>query len=320
MKKGITQLEGWRLKALIFSIIIAVGIYLAFSLWGGWEDVLDAFFHIGLLGTLITLLLSLVNYGLRFVRWHVYLRALGYNIDWLSSLRIYLSGFALTTTPGKAGEAFRGLFLKQHHVPFPTTLAALVSERLSDLVAIILLTLIGLSEYPQARNIVLVGVLAVVLVLISISSRKALTYIQEVISVRTGKIFKLLDQVVRLLIEARRCHTLKLLVFSTMISIVSWGAEAIAFYFVLEWLGADISLSFAIFIYSISMLAGAISFLPGGLGSSEAVMISLLLFKGVLMPTAIAATVFIRLATLWFAVATGLFAMYKSRHGESLES
>jgi len=320
LNNGITQLEGWQLKALILSIVIAVGIYLAVSLWGGLHDVLGAFFHIGLLGTLIVLLLSLVNYGLRFIRWHVYLRVLGYQIDWLSSLRIYLSGFALTTTPGKAGEAFRGVFLKQYHVPFPTTFAALISERLSDLVAIILLTLLGLSEYPQARNIVLVGVLAVVLILVSISSRKALSSIQGFISVKTGKIFKLLDQVVRLLIEARRCHTLKLLVFSTIISIVSWGAEAIAFYLVLEWLGTDVSLSFAVFIYSISMLAGAISFLPGGLGSSEAVMISLLLLKGVLMPTAIAATVFIRLATLWFAVAIGLFAMYKSRHGELITS
>ena len=64
------------------------------------------------------------------------------------------------------------------------------------------------------------------------------------------------------------------------------------------------------------MLAGALSFLPGGLGGAEAIMISLLVLKGMTMPAAIAATVFIRLATLWFAVLIGLLALYKSRKGE----
>ncbi len=312
----IAQLDGWRLKALILSIIAAAGGYLAFSLWGGWQDVIDAFVHIGLLGTLITLLLSLVNYCLRFIRWQIYLGKLGHRVAWLPSLRIYLSGFALTTTPGKAGEAFRGVLLKQRNVPFPATFAALISERLSDLVAIVLLTLVGLSEYPQARGMVLVGVVGIAVILICISSRTVLSYAHQWTSVRTGKLFKLLNQLTHLLREARRCHTPSLLLLATLISVVSWGAEAVAFYLVLEWLGADISFSFAIFVYAISMLAGALSFLPGGLGGAEAIMISLLVLKGMTMPAAIAATVFIRLATLWFAVLIGLLALYKSRKGE----
>ena len=95
-------------------------------------------------------------------------------------------------------------------------------------------------------------------------------------------------------------------------------AVILTFYLVLEWLGADISFSFAIFVYAISMLAGALSFLPGGLGGAEAIMISLLVLKGMAMPAAIAATVFIRLATLWFAVLIGLLALYKSRKGEAV--
>ena len=314
----IAQLDGWRLKALILSIIAAAGGYLAFSLWGGWQEVIDAFLHIGLLGTLIALLLSLVNYGLRFIRWQIYLNKLGHSIPWLPSLRIYLSGFALTTTPGKAGEAFRGVLLKQRNVPFPATFAALISERLSDLVAIVLLTLVGLSEYPQARGMVFVGVLGIAMVLVCISSRTILNYVQQWASPRSGKLCKLLIQLAHLLSEARRCHTPGLLILATLISVVSWGAEAVAFYLVLEWLGADISFSFAIFVYAISMLAGALSFLPGGLGGAEAIMISLLVLKGMAMPAAIAATVFIRLATFWVAVLIGLLALYKSRKGEAV--
>ena len=309
------HLSGWRLRALIFSIGAAVAGYLAFSFWGGWDDVVAAFIKIGLLGTLLALAMSLINYGLRFVRWQLYLNQLGHGVEWLSSLRIYLAGFALTTTPGKAGEAFRGVLLKQHNVPFPTTFAAFISERLSDLVAIVLLTLVGLAQYPQARGIVLAGVVGIVVVLVCLSSQKVLNKLHAWASVRQGKLMALMAHVCDMLGEARQCHRPGLLAVATLISVIAWGAEALAFYWVLSWLGADISLSFAIFVYALSMLAGALSFLPGGLGSAEAVMISLLVFKGMAAPAAVAATVFIRLATLWFAVVIGLVALVRSRHG-----
>lgn len=318
MSTTASQMNSWQFKALIISIIAAVAGYLAFSLWGGWEEVKEAFNRIGIIGTMIALALSLVNYGLRFCRWQMYLSKLGYNIEVLPSLRIYLSGFALTTTPGKAGEAFRGVLLKQRGVPFPATFAAFISERLSDLVAIVLLTLVGLSQYPQARWMVIAGVLGIAVVLVCISSLTMLTRLHEWSSARSGKLFSLVTQVATLLQEARQCHSPKILMTSTIISVVAWSAEAIAFYFVLQWLGADISISFAVFVYALSMLAGALSFLPGGLGSAEAIMVSLLVVKGMTTPAAVAATVFIRLATLWFAVMIGLMALYKSRKGEVL--
>ncbi len=312
----ITEVDGWKFKALVASIIIAAAGYLGFSIWGGWQEVVDAFLKIGFVGTLITLLLSLVNYGLRFVRWQVYLGQLGHRVHWLPSLRIYLSGFALTTTPGKAGEVFRGVLLKQRGVPYPKTLAAFVSERLSDLIAVVLLTLVGLSEYPEAKGMVVVGVIGIAIVLLSISSRAILDKTYLWVNLHTGKFYKLISHFLELLTAARECHTPKLIIFSTIISLIAWGAEALAFYWVLQWLEADISFSFSVFIYALSMLVGGLSFLPGGLGSSEAVMISLLVLKGMTMPAAIAATVFIRLATLWFAVVIGLVALYRSRHGE----
>lgn len=312
------QLDGWRLRALILSIIIATAGYLGFSLWGGWQEVVDAFIRIGVIGTVLALGMSLVNYGLRFIRWQLYLSRLGHSVAWPTSLRIYLSGFALTTTPGKAGEAFRGVLLKQRGVPFPTTFAAFISERLSDLVAIVLLTLLGLAQYPQAWGLVLAGVAGIVVVLACLSSQRLLLRLNAWSRDRVGKLGRLVTHTTDMLQDARRCHNPQLLVLATLLSVVAWGAEALAFYWVLAWLGADVSLSFAIFVYALSMLAGALSFLPGGLGSAEAVMVSLLVVKGMTMPAAIAATVFIRLATLWFAVAIGLVALYSSRHGEAV--
>lgn len=310
------SIDGWKLKALVLSIVVAMAGYLGFSLWGGWQEVLLAFSVIGLSGTALALGMSLVNYGLRFVRWQIYLAHLGYRVRNAPSLRIYLSGFALTTTPGKAGEAFRGVLLKHHGMPFPASFAAFVSERLSDLLAILLLTFLGLLEYPQARWMVLVGFAGIIVAMVVLSSSGLLQKLKHWFDGGVSRVHRFGSHVAEMLLEARRCHSPGILLLATVISVVAWGAEALAFYWVLDWLGADISLSFAIFVYALSMLAGALSFLPGGLGGAEAVMISLLSLKGMPMPDAIAATVFIRLATLWFAVVIGLFALYKSRHGE----
>ena len=309
------QIQSWQLKAVILSTVFATIGYLAFSVWGGWQEVTDAFVQIGLVGTLIALTLSLINYGLRFWRWQLYLSKLGHQLPWWTSLKIYLAGFALTTTPGKAGEAIRGLLLKQHGVSYPSSFAALLSERLSDLLAVVFLALLGLSQYQDAQNIVLGSAACVVLAMAVISNKRALDFSRRFTQNKSTRFFKLATHSIDILAQARQCYTFRLLFVSTGMSVIAWGSEALALYWVLEWLGADISVTFAVFIYAVSMLAGALSFLPGGLGGAEAAMISLLVLKGMAMPQAIAATVFIRLATLWFAVLIGLFALISARKG-----
>ena len=106
--------------------------------------------------------------------------------------------------------------------------------------------------------------------------------------------------------EAKRCHTPGMLLTTTVLSILAWGAEALAFALVLHLLGVTIPVSLAVFIYAASMIAGALSFLPGGLGGAEATMIGLLAACGAPHPESVAATILIRMTTLWFAVALGI--------------
>ena len=57
------------------------------------------------------------------------------------------------------------------------------------------------------------------------------------------------------------------------------------------------------------MLIGGISFIPAGLGSSEVVMIALLRASNIPLAVATAMTIFMRIATLWFAVLVGLISL-----------
>lgn len=314
-EESVTWLSGWRFRALLWSVLFAAAGYLAFALWSGWREVAAAAAEVGVAGMAVALALSLLNYGLRFCRWQAYLAAMEHPVPWRPSLKIYLAGFALTTTPGKTGETLRGLLLRRWQMPYQKSLAAFLSERLSDLLAVVLLTLAGLSLYPAARPLMLAGALAVAVAFCVLASERLLLRLRHMLA-GTGRL-QLLQHLADILLQARRCHTPVLLVVATMLSLVAWAAEAWAFHLILGWMGLDTSLAFAVFVYAIAMLAGALSFIPGGLGGAEAAMVALLVWGGASGPEAVAATVLIRLATLWFAVILGVLFLPFSLPGSS---
>ena len=272
-------LSGLRYRAVVWSVLLAATGYLGFALWNGWSGVTTAVAKVGLPGVVVALLLSLVNYGLRFIRWQMYLSAMGHPVPWRSGLKIYLAGFALTTTPGKAGEALRAVLLKSWGVPYPKSLAAFFSERLSDLLAVVALTLLGATHFPSAQPLILAGLLALAAIFAILSSGRLLQTMHAAVRGKS-RLPTTIGHLIEILLEARRCQSPALLSAATGLSLVAWAAEAWAFHLLLQWMGLQISLPLAAFTYAISMLAGALSFMPGGLGGTEAVMMGLLLAAG----------------------------------------
>jgi uncharacterized protein (TIRG00374 family) len=301
------------MRGLTLSVVFAVVGYFAFSLWGGWEEVRDSLAQVTWGDLLLLLLLSLVNYLLRFVRWRKFLRLQGYSVPELANLRVYLSGFALTTTPGKAGEALRSLLLKPFGVSYPHSLAALLAERLGDLMAVLLLACVGLYAYEPARPVVAVMAIFFIFGIWLLQQHALLGRIEQWL---TRRFHQRLAHIISGFIDTLRHSggllSLPLLSYSLWLGVIAWGAEGLAFYYLLQVMGADVSLVVAMFIYAFAMLIGAISFLPGGLGGAEVTMTALLMLNGMDNGAAVAATLLIRLTTLWFAVVLGLLAMLKA--------
>ena len=307
------MLSGWRYRVLIGSVICSALAYLAVSLWGGWSAVSAAVSRVGWWQCGQIVCVVLLGYGLRFLRWQGYLSALGHRLPWRPSLNIYLAGFALTTTPGKAGEALRGVLLKRLEVPYAQSFAALFSERLADLLAMTGLALFGLSAHPQWLSMVVASLVLLACGASMMFSPSLASAIDRRTEQRHDRFSRLLGHAVQVLRQSRRCHSPRRFMGATLLSLLAWGLEALAFYWILQAMGADVSLTLAIFIYAVAMLAGALSFMPGGLGSAEAAMLALLVSGGVGLADAIAATVLLRLVTLWLAVGVGMLALLWKR-------
>lgn len=294
-------------RLLWWSVGLSAIGYLGFALWSGWREVLDAFHHIGVLPLLVALALSLMNYVLRAERWHLYLLRDQHPISRVTNLRIYFAGFSLTTTPGKAGELIRSLFLKPYGVQYHHSAAMFFSERLADLVAIVALTAIGFTHLPGGAAYFAVLVILLMGGLLLLRTRMPEHLLRRLAHWRNdspGLIW--LSDVAS---SSRPFWRGRLLWQAQAITLLAWLGEGMGAYLILHTLQPDISLSFALFVYGFAMLVGALSFLPGGLGGTEATMTGLLVLQGMPLPQAIAATVIIRLATLWFAVLLGLISV-----------
>jgi len=294
-------------RLLWWSIGLSALAYLGFALWSGWREVLLAFQQIGLWPMLAALALSLLNYLLRAERWHLYLERDHHPISRMTNLRIYFAGFSLTTTPGKAGELIRSLFLKPYGVQYHHSAAMFFSERLADLVAIVALTAIGFTHLPGgvAYFAVLVALLiGGLFVLRTPLPEQLLRRVAHWRHDSPGLIW--LSDVAA---SSRPFWRGRLLWQAQGLTLIAWLGEGVGAYLILHSLQPDISLSFALFVYGFAMLVGALSFLPGGLGGTEATMTGLLVLQGMPLPQAIAATVIIRLATLWFAVLLGVISV-----------
>lgn len=297
----------WFKTPVLLSIVGGIGLYLGAMFLADFHATRDAIFQVGMAGWLIILGLSLFNYILRYWRWDWYLKKLSQtDIPPRRHLAYYLCGFALSTTPGKAGETVRSLYLRRHGVSYSHVFSTFFVERFLDLLSIVLLSSAAAFLFDGYATAIVFTCIIVFGSLRLLHSEKILDLLFFWSYRHQGKIGKALEHLATLLKSSAMLLKNRELFVGLLMGMMAWLAEAVGFWFLLYTLGQDISVLLAVSIYSLAVLVGAISFLPGGLGSTEAVMGLLLVSLGVDKPLAVAATLICRIATLWFAVFMGL--------------
>lgn len=294
-------------KPIVLSLLFAIGLYFGAMFIGDFRETGAAIARLGWVGWIIILSLSLFNYVLRYIRWDWYLRRLsGISLNQPMHIAYYVSGFALSTTPGKAGETIRSLYLKRHGISYSNTISTFFVERFQDLLTIVLLSVAAALLFDGYAILVILTALFVFSSLPVLHSKYVINKFQQTVTRLPEKAAKIGTHLVNLLQSSAVLLKNKELFGGIALGIVAWTAEGVGLWYLLIKLGQDIDLIAAISIYGIAVLVGAISFLPGGLGSTEAVMGLLLISAGVPEPIAIAATLICRIATLWFAVILGI--------------
>ncbi len=232
-------------------------------------------------------------------------------MTWGTSAVVCFAGMVMSITPGKVGEVLKSVLLERAvGVPAARTAPVVLMERVTDLLGLCVIAALGVGVFGQGLwpLLICVGLLGVGLVVLS---RRGLVLMM----LTRMQTWPALGRAVPALTEAYesvgRLMSLNALGVTTLLSVGAWGLEGVAFYAIIEGLGGKPwALVEAMFIFSLTTILGALSFLPGGVGVTEGGMVGLLEVLEVFedQSVALAATYLIRLATLWFGVGLGALA------------
>lgn len=310
-------------QRVIVFVIISVLVFAAVGLYGQLDAVAAALASIPWWWVLPAMMaLSFLNYLMRYVKWQYFLHRIDVNLTNRDSFSVFLAGFTLTTTPGKIGEAIKGYFIRDiDGTSIARTVPVVVSERVTDLLALVLLAMIGfgigVNTGDQLLTVLMLG--GVILVAAIVLSQK--TFYRKVLKRLTsiGPLKRFKDHIDD--VEFTMTQTLgpKPLTLSTSVSIPGWFMECLELWLLLSLLsGAGIPsfsaaslilLLQATFVHATASIIGAVSFLPGGVGTYEVTSVLLItLLLGFTPDLASAATILIRVVTLWFSVIVGFIA------------
>ena len=295
-------------------VAIAVGALLVLggSLWAGFDEVGAALTTFHWPWMVPVLLLTLVNYGLRFFKWHYLLGRLGVRMPLGEDMWNFAAGLAMVISPGKAGELLKPYIVRARTgTPMARTIPALVTERLTDGIAMLILAGLSVTTYAGDKVHYLTIPAALVVGGIAVLSSQRLSMAILGLCARLPVVGKVAHKLEEMYLSMRTSVAPAPLGLTIVASLVAWGAECVGYWLVFRGLGVAASLDVSVFLYAFATVAGGA--MPGGLGVADGALAggAVALIPGLEQGEAVAAALLIRVATLWFGVLLGAAALFR---------
>jgi uncharacterized membrane protein YbhN (UPF0104 family) len=253
------------------------------------------------------LLLALLYYVLKALRWHFYLRVGGIDVTLARSMAAYLAGQWFTFTP--AGELMRAYLLGARE-RFALVAPTVVMQAVVDFASLALMATLAVPLYPALAPVVLPVTLPLLLTLVMLAAppvRRLASTWRVAKRLTGGRGASVTGQFSTLLAPWP-------VTAGMLMGIPTVLAGALAFFIsglalqIDGWNGIA-----AIAVYSMTQLLGGVSPLPQGIGVAEGSGTALLSYVGIDPGVALAAMLLSRGAVLGFSVLLGLLALVALR-------
>ena len=301
-------------RNLILALALGIAVYLVLAIFSGFGDLraaLDGFNY-----ALVPAILGLVflSYVGRFFRWLYYLRILKVSVPLGINVAIFAAGLSMTISPGKLGEVLKSVFVRQATgAPVARTAPAVVAERATDGTGMVAWGFLGAFALGLGPGTMVVF-LAVAAFGIAVLRSRRLSLLAERVLLRLPLLDRLAPHLRDFHASSNELLGTRPLVVGTVISFLSWGLECLGVYLCAVGLDVDRPFLLVVFVFAVSSLVGVFSMLPGGIGAVEAGLAGqFVAVAGLSAGLAVALTLVIRLATLWFATLVGIVGLFAVR-------
>jgi uncharacterized protein (TIRG00374 family) len=254
------------------------------------------------------LMLATLSYFTRYLRWNWLMCRSHGRISFAKGFLAYLSGFALTASPGKVGELIRIRYFNRMGVPSWKVFAGFVFERTLDVLVVFLLCLIGFNNFatliiPLCFVFMVVGII-ILLIRYSVLIPNFLSRLGA-----SGRLFEVSKKIRDGFQGVKVWLTPLDITVAFSLGVIAWLSVAGSFVVLLGALDIEIPIYAAFSLYPMALLVGAGSMIPGGFGTTEATIVALLSIHGVTLELALLAAIGIRICSIWFAMLLGFCAI-----------
>ncbi len=131
-------------QRVIISVVVAGVLYLAFTIYADFNQVIKTFGRFNLWLIPILLLLSFFNYFARFLKWDYYLSVVKIKLKKIDSLSTFMSGLIMSVTPAKLGEVLKSILVKEiAGEPISKTAPIILAERVTDFLSLLAISIAG---------------------------------------------------------------------------------------------------------------------------------------------------------------------------------
>jgi glycosyltransferase 2 family protein len=319
-------------KQIIAGLAIALAIYIILLIFmdsnGQFGDgVFDELSNFPL-WLIVVLCVTQISAGFfRFLEWHYYLGVIDARdkISIKDSMIIFISGFTMVVSPGKAAELLKSVFLKlKTDVPISKSAPIVIAERVVDGLAVIITLVItllvagdrlALGDYRGLSDSIIFSSAALLAFGLIVVQIKPLAYFCLDITAKMPVIKRIHTPLVEFYESSREIFKLKHVIPTTLMGMGVYLSSTTGFVLILWGFGLNITWTLCLqtaFIVGVASAIGALSFIPNGAGITE--VSNLAMLKIIVMPSnpemtlAMAATAALMQGFFhkWFRVVVGM--------------
>ncbi len=226
----------------------------------------------------------------------------------------------MSVTPGKFGEVFKSYLLKKiDDIPIPVSAPIVFAERITDFYSVLLLAFIGSLVMGQGMTVIILTALFFILATLLLNNRK-----MSLAIIKYFERFNFLEKYISKIEESYESSytmlRIKPLYEMTLLSLLAWLPECLGFYLILDYFSVDVSVLWSVFVYTFSIIVGALTMLPAGIGVTEGSLSYFIFDVTKNMDLAVTVTFLIRISTLWYAVIIGIISLAIIKKKRNIEN
>jgi glycosyltransferase 2 family protein len=248
---------------------------------------------------------------IRIIRWNFWFHKIDPSVSRRASTLFYLSGLAFSITPGRVGEAIRSYFIKRDHGTTQSkTVPLVLVERFYDLIGLLVVLGITLIFVDFNKTIMIIPI-TLVSVFFVLTQKKS---VMKKILLKVSKI-KFLSRFAPNAEESAdtlyQMFHFKNFIPSTLLGSLLVFIDILGAYMIILGLLIGLDLAKSTLIISVSVIAGALSFIPGGLGVQEGGLLGLMTIDGVEYSKALVFVILYRITSTLVMTVIGVVTFRK---------